>query len=51
MVAKIDGLVFTYRKGIAPFVNGKAIDYQSGVHSGFTVTAAEPDCSGGGCSC
>lgn len=51
LVEKIDGLVFTYRKGIAPYVNGKVIDYHTGVNRGFSVTAAEPGCSCDGCSC
>jgi Fe-S cluster assembly iron-binding protein IscA len=51
LVEKIDGLVFTYLRGIAPYVNGKVIDYHTGPERGFSINSAQPGCSCDGCSC
>jgi len=51
LAEEIDGLTFIYEKGLAPHVNGKVIDYHSGVRKGFSISAANPGSSCDGCSC
>lgn len=48
---EVDGLKFTYEKGIAVYVDGKVIDYHTGIRKGFSVTPADPKSQCGGCSC
>ncbi|HOL16485.1 MAG: hypothetical protein WBK24_09255 [Dethiobacteria bacterium] len=47
----MEGLKFTYEKAIAPYVDGKVIDYHTGIRKGFSVTPADPSSQCGDCSC
>jgi Fe-S cluster assembly iron-binding protein IscA len=44
-----DGVSFIYEKTIAPFVDGKVIDYQGGPQGGFTIKSEGLDSNCGSC--
>lgn len=52
IVNEIDMLKFVYEHKISPYIEGKKLDYQTGMHEGFTLfdPSQGKDCEGGCCN-